>query len=73
MLGLSVFILAYVRSLGRDVILAKAVLLLVKEQVFCKHFLGTLRLGTTQCTWLKTVQRNTVAWIIHRSTSGKVT
>ena len=32
-----------------------------------------LRLGTVEYTWLKTVQKNTVAWILWRSASGKAT
>ena len=32
-----------------------------------------LRLGAVEYTWLKTVQKNTVAWILWRSASGKAT
>ena len=49
------------------------ILCLMRKGVFCKWFFDILRLGTGKYIWLKTVQKNAVAWIYRRSTSGKVT
>lgn len=42
------------------------------EGVFGKWFFDILRLGIGECTWLKIVQKNTAAWILQRSTSGRL-
>lgn len=67
-----IFVSASVICIGWDALLAKSFCFFMRVGGFCKWFFDILRLGTGEYTWLKIVQKNTVAWILRRSTSGRL-